>query len=484
MWLNLRGFGDVLDPITRDRMFVGAALVTAAAVIFLGLGARASRPPRRAHQRRDPVDYDGVLGGGADRGPRPGTAAAVAGAADDARGREPKRPPRTRTIRHADVRRRVARRDLRRRWRPAACRTSRRIFDQGAVLHLATLRPTQAEPVWSAIATGRYPMSNGVRSAVVYRALGGTPIQLLPDYCFTQALVTFGFLSEQPQTATDLLARPIWNILSDRGAERRRDRLAADATRAGRERLCRQRRVSSAAGSRAEPGSHAGAVAAAISLADALAALQMPADPDPVSLVTRDGRAAAGQRLRRAQRPGADRRRSRAPAVAECARNAGAAIPGGRVFPASMPSGHRFLRYADPSAFGDVSEAERAEVRRRAESVLRLHRHAGRPRDRAAGPERFAAGRVGVRHGAAVARQARARNHCRQSADQRHARARARRFRARLWSRRWRRAVRHARRSSTWRRRFCIFSGCRSAATWTALRASTCSSRRSPAINR
>ena len=30
-----------------------------------------------------------------------------------------------------------------------------RIFDQGAVLHLATLRPTQAEPVWSAIATGR-----------------------------------------------------------------------------------------------------------------------------------------------------------------------------------------------------------------------------------------------------------------------------------------------------------------------------------------
>ena len=38
MWLNLRGFGDVLDPITRDRMFVGAALVTAAAVLFLGLG--------------------------------------------------------------------------------------------------------------------------------------------------------------------------------------------------------------------------------------------------------------------------------------------------------------------------------------------------------------------------------------------------------------------------------------------------------------
>ena len=92
-----------------------------------------------------------------------------------------------------------------------------RIFDQGSVLYLATLRPTQAEPVWSAVATGHYPISNGVRSAATYRAFGGTPIQLLPDYCFAQALVTFGFLSEQSQTADHLLARPIWNILSDRG---------------------------------------------------------------------------------------------------------------------------------------------------------------------------------------------------------------------------------------------------------------------------
>ena len=109
-----------------------------------------------------------------------------------------------------------------------------RIFDQGAVLHLATLRPTQAEPVWSAIATGRYPMYNGVRSAEVYRAFGGPPIQLLPDYCFAQALVSFGFLAAEPLTAE----RP------DRAADlehperpRRagwRDRLAADAAGARR----------------------------------------------------------------------------------------------------------------------------------------------------------------------------------------------------------------------------------------------------------
>src|SRR5215218_1402958 len=32
MWLNLSGFKDVLDPITRDRMILGASLITASAV--------------------------------------------------------------------------------------------------------------------------------------------------------------------------------------------------------------------------------------------------------------------------------------------------------------------------------------------------------------------------------------------------------------------------------------------------------------------
>ena len=56
MWLNLRGFGDVLDPMTRDRMFVGASLVTASAVIFLGLGlAHLGRRGGRI-SAADPVD--------------------------------------------------------------------------------------------------------------------------------------------------------------------------------------------------------------------------------------------------------------------------------------------------------------------------------------------------------------------------------------------------------------------------------------------
>ena len=38
MWLNLLGFGQVLDRETLDRMFIGATLVTAAGVAFLILG--------------------------------------------------------------------------------------------------------------------------------------------------------------------------------------------------------------------------------------------------------------------------------------------------------------------------------------------------------------------------------------------------------------------------------------------------------------
>ena len=40
-----------------------------------------------------------------------------------------------------------------------------RILDAGAVRHLATLHPTSAEAVWAAVATGKLPQKNGVRSA-------------------------------------------------------------------------------------------------------------------------------------------------------------------------------------------------------------------------------------------------------------------------------------------------------------------------------
>jgi len=44
-----------------------------------------------------------------------------------------------------------------------------RILDAGAITHLATLHPTSAEAVWAAIATGKFPHKNGVRSGAFYQ---------------------------------------------------------------------------------------------------------------------------------------------------------------------------------------------------------------------------------------------------------------------------------------------------------------------------
>jgi predicted AlkP superfamily phosphohydrolase/phosphomutase len=95
-----------------------------------------------------------------------------------------------------------------------------RILDAGAVANLATLHPTSAEAVWAAIATGKLPQKNGVRSAAEYRLprrQRDMPIQLLPAYCFASGLVRFGVLREEPQDATALRARPMWTILSATG---------------------------------------------------------------------------------------------------------------------------------------------------------------------------------------------------------------------------------------------------------------------------
>jgi hypothetical protein len=90
-----------------------------------------------------------------------------------------------------------------------------RILAAGAAMHLATLRPTQPAPVWTAVATGKYPPKNGVRSAAMYGYTPNEPpVELLPDLCFAHALVRLGILREIAQTSTSLRAKPIWSILS------------------------------------------------------------------------------------------------------------------------------------------------------------------------------------------------------------------------------------------------------------------------------
>jgi predicted AlkP superfamily phosphohydrolase/phosphomutase len=95
-----------------------------------------------------------------------------------------------------------------------------RILDSGAVLRLATVHPTSAEAVWTAVATGKLPQKNGVRSAAVYRtAAGGESIRLLPDYCYASGLLRFGVLREQPLTAAAIRARPLWSLLTAFGLD-------------------------------------------------------------------------------------------------------------------------------------------------------------------------------------------------------------------------------------------------------------------------
>jgi len=72
--------------------------------------------------------------------------------------------------------------------------------------------------VWAAVATGMYPAKNGVRSAASYFARNDTRgVDLLPDHCFSHALVHLGFVRSEPNAATTWRARPLWSVISSAG---------------------------------------------------------------------------------------------------------------------------------------------------------------------------------------------------------------------------------------------------------------------------
>ena len=215
MWANVRTFAVVLEPETIQRTTTGAVVLVAAAALFiiLGLGRR----------------YAGAN--------RAGLAVAIllvasgsVGASMAFRGRGTHQPLNAHplTIREAPPSQRPGRLvviaidggslDL----IANAAAEGRlpnfgRILDLGASMHLATLHPTSAEAVWAAIATGKLPQKNGVRSSGVFPLGEGEPIQLLPQFCFANGLVRFGFLTEEPHTSATLRTRTLWSILSTLG---------------------------------------------------------------------------------------------------------------------------------------------------------------------------------------------------------------------------------------------------------------------------
>jgi predicted AlkP superfamily phosphohydrolase/phosphomutase len=232
-----------------------------------------------------------------------------------------------------------------------------RILDAGAVRHLATLHPTSAEAVWAAVATGKLPQKNGVRSAAIYEIADNRgSLQLLPDYCFAHGLERFGFLVEQPHTSATFRARTLWSILSVDGFS---------------------------VGVVGWPLTQPAPVVRGYLVSDAFhrvaltpAALDHPSVLYPPELQT-DAQAAMDEALAESPSPalastgaGDDEPRRQTPArVDRIYERISQTLAATRPVQVSLTRyqgldsiGHYYLRYATPSEFGDVTEDERRRL--------------------------------------------------------------------------------------------------------------------------
>jgi predicted AlkP superfamily phosphohydrolase/phosphomutase len=217
MWRNLSTFGKVLDPGTATGLNRGVMILAAASLLCLGVAwLRHRSPERRALWAAllvaiavGSVVVPLALRGG-------GTPEVLEARAVD--------PPMDVPLHDGPGKVTVIAIDagsldfITRATAEGRLPNFGRVLDAGAVRHIATIHPTSAEAVWAAIATGKMPQKNGVRSAGIYRVSSGTgSIQLLPDYCFAYRLVRFGFLTEQPHSSATFRTRPLWSILGTSG---------------------------------------------------------------------------------------------------------------------------------------------------------------------------------------------------------------------------------------------------------------------------
>jgi hypothetical protein len=92
------------------------------------------------------------------------------------------------------------------------------LLKQGAYGPLATLRPTEAPPIWTTIVTGHLPRHHGVKSFVSYRLRGSAQVyELLPQDMFVGLLERFGLVSKTPIGAAVRRRRALWSILNGLG---------------------------------------------------------------------------------------------------------------------------------------------------------------------------------------------------------------------------------------------------------------------------
>lgn len=93
-----------------------------------------------------------------------------------------------------------------------------RLLDRGVSMHLTTTRPTQPEPAWASIVTGKWPAQHGIRGPARYRVYNSdVRLDVLPDYLFFQALVRVGLLVAEPHSSSSIRAQPLWRVLDTHG---------------------------------------------------------------------------------------------------------------------------------------------------------------------------------------------------------------------------------------------------------------------------
>jgi predicted AlkP superfamily phosphohydrolase/phosphomutase len=89
-----------------------------------------------------------------------------------------------------------------------------RLARRGALGALATLRPTEAPPLWTTLMTGRFPRDHGVLSASTYQLAGSrSEWSLLPKGVGIGLIERFGLASRRPVASTTRRRRALWNVL-------------------------------------------------------------------------------------------------------------------------------------------------------------------------------------------------------------------------------------------------------------------------------
>lgn len=215
-WANLTAFKSLLTPTAAERMADGAWFVTASAVAMASIALARYSFGRRGSRATGFFTLLAMTG-------------SVAGPLWlRGLGESPVRPP-VRAVEPVPTvipsRVRVIALDgaslgfIRQRIAAGQLSTMARILDRGAVMDLATVRPTEVAPVWATVATGRLATSTGIRSNAAYRVsdLDVESVDILPDYCFAYGLVSQRWVRAIEQTRLSLAARPLWDILAAHG---------------------------------------------------------------------------------------------------------------------------------------------------------------------------------------------------------------------------------------------------------------------------